>query len=1151
MRALFFDAVAGAAKSSVASALAHQARATLGPFQRYLGQAIHTARQRQSRYQLPWDKVRSSQRVNLDPRDCLVRVPRRLPGWRITDWPADVEPDLHQPLMVVNRGVTLDVLDHHRDADGVVIHTADELRDQDAVWWCGQSCTLARELTPPAPSVLHDRHGEPLRLARNPVLDPDDDSWILVLEGRRDVGDLDDLVIDGQRVTPTALQPSHGLRRLSDRDGRTFELRAGRLEVEELPAEGELVGDNGVRFHWSAKRSGRSGNWVQLLPPETLDSESFLDPRAAFCEGDVREVWTQQRHDRNAVYKVKKVDSERYQLLLDRLPPRDRPLLLPVNIRNLQLQRRALNQLADAPLPHHQGLLRLCEHPEHVRWPPVRPAPTPPDDWTTLTDESRSGTDEQRAFVAAALASPDVAILEGPPGSGKTTAICELVQQLLAKRQRVLLCASTHVAIDNVLERLIAADAPVDAVRIGRLERVDDAVQATQIDHKVEALVDAWRAAPHLAGLSDTELQAMATRAVVMACNLTCGTTMGIVNHPLFADHDRRDGRGNRGLRPWERPITTMPHWDVLIIDEASKTLIQEFMVPALMARRWIIVGDVRQLPPFTDRADIVANLRSLVDGRDRPLFPAAHQRACLLRSRLGRRALRDTGARWLIVEPPGVLDWLEKELAEAASDDRSSDEGSPTAVRVVARVSRRDRRGPPREPEPDRSRVLRVDVARVRAGEIDALMLAGCDWVLVGDDLLAEVADHLPADLLHHRDLTRPIGAGDTHTTTCGERGLRESHPLFFRHRWWLSRSRSLQPAYRERGAEITTFDQAERHEQRWLSEHDLASEMTWRLTRIHELRRSQAQRERERLQRALRRLQPRVADIAGPIAEIQDIGLPSILEVLQEGIGADRSSRPSALTEGMKQRQPVAFTERFASLSYQHRMHPEISLFPREYVYRREALQDANTIASRDERLGWNFAAFRSRRTWIDVRGQERGGVNRDEIAVMEQVVRDFVAWARDAGAPGRSSPRVWQVACLCFYVKQEGAISDMLRQLSSDDRRTRFTMGNVEIVCGTVDRFQGREADLVLLSMRNTRRVGFLDSLNRLNVAITRARQQLVVVGNARYFGERCRVPELQALVRRSQREDGRRWLASARSSVRPGPRQDGDTTRRRSR
>ena len=43
----------------------------------------------------------------------------------------------------------------------------------------------------------------------------------------------------------------------------------------------------------------------------------------------------------------------------------------------------------------------------------------------------------------------------GPPGSGKTTAICELVLQLAKQGKRALLCASTHVAVDNVLERIL------------------------------------------------------------------------------------------------------------------------------------------------------------------------------------------------------------------------------------------------------------------------------------------------------------------------------------------------------------------------------------------------------------------------------------------------------------------------------------------------------------------------------------------------------------------------------------------------------------------------------------------------------------------------------------------------------------------------
>lgn len=113
----------------------------------------------------------------------------------------------------------------------------------------------------------------------------------------------------------------------------------------------------------------------------------------------------------------------------------------------------------------------------------------------------------------------------------------------------------------------------------------------------------------------------------------------------------------------------------------------------------------------------------------------------------------------------------------------------------------------------------------------------------------------------------------------------------------------------------------------------------------------------------------------------------------------------------------------------------------------------------------------------------------------------------------------------------MKQERAISDMLREVTQDDRKTRFMVRDapVEIVCGTVDRFQGREADLVMLSMRNTRRVGFLDSPNRLNVGVTRARQQLVVVGNNDYFRD-CRISELEKLARGTflvEEQQVRRW------------------------
>jgi hypothetical protein len=1087
MKVLFFHAAAG--HPSVTRPLMGQAENVLRPFNRFLGQAIHTAKQRQTRYQLPWEKVRNLLTIRLDPADSLLRVPRRLPGVVLADWPDDQIGDLGMMGFVMNRGVPVRFEAATPTGAGLLVRSDVELLPTDRVFWCGVESAVRQEAAPPPPREVVDLQGRPLRLVAPPRPDAEARHWLLLVEGN--LGDCD-LVVDGVEVEADAMPLSEGLRRVVDASGRSFEVSAGMLRVEEPPADGLLRGDNGVRYRWREQGSpGRRGCWVQLLPPETSESDEFMDPRAAFCEGDVREIWTQPRHRKDTIHKVKKVDQDRYQLLLDRYPPEGSTLYLPVDIRNLYLQKRALRQLSEAPLPHHQGLLRLCEDPRHARWPRVNPVAIAGSGWRALTNASRGGTEEQRRFVSKALGSPDFAFLEGPPGSGKTTAICEIVQQLVEQGQRVLLCASTHVAIDNVLERLVESSSPIDAVRIGKLDKVDDKVQATQLDERVDALVAAWRRQPEMSKYGDAELEQMAERTVIMAANLTCGTTMGIVNHPLFRGRDE-------DMQVWERPITTMPHWDVLIVDEASKTLIQEFMVPALMAKRWIVVGDVRQLPPFADRADIVANLRDLVDEKDKPVFPADHQRACLLLFRLLRGSLRQPGMRWLLVERPGVLEWIARELeAESAAD--------LSLVRVVAREG------------PTRGGVGEVTVAQLRQGRPEALKVAAADWVLVGDDLIAAVADLLPANLLLAEEVTGTGGA------------LEEGSALLTRQAWWLQRAGSLGRAYHERRFRkepVATFSDAQVCERDWLSRHDLAQEIAWRLTRLHELRHSQNQRERARLRRDLGQLQPVAVSIEEPIAEIEDIGLPSILEVLQEGIGVDRAKRRSALTAGLKLTRAQDFAARFESLSYQHRMHPEIASFPREVIYAGGALNDANTIQIRDQELGWDFGTFRARRVWADVHGREQGGVNRDEIHAMATILRDFIDWARRKGPPARDLPQVWEVACLCFYVKQERAISDMLREVTQDERKTRFRVRGapVEIVCGTVDRFQGREADLVMLSMRNTSRVGFLDSPNRLNVGVTRARQQLVVLGKANYFGD-CRISELEELVRRTPLVEGR--------------------------
>lgn len=88
--------------------------------------------------------------------------------------------------------------------------------------------------------------------------------------------------------------------------------------------------------------------------------------------------------------------------------------------------------------------------------------------------------EDKQDAVLAALSGPPLLLVEGPPGTGKTTFITELVLQTLKANPnaRVLLTSQTHVALDNSLERIVGQGAiPVDAVRIGQDD--DDRIAAS------------------------------------------------------------------------------------------------------------------------------------------------------------------------------------------------------------------------------------------------------------------------------------------------------------------------------------------------------------------------------------------------------------------------------------------------------------------------------------------------------------------------------------------------------------------------------------------------------------------------------------------------------------------------------------------------
>jgi superfamily I DNA and/or RNA helicase len=94
--------------------------------------------------------------------------------------------------------------------------------------------------------------------------------------------------------------------------------------------------------------------------------------------------------------------------------------------------------------------------------------------------------------VNLALAAKDLAIIHGPPGTGKTTAVTELIRQAVQRGERVLACAPSNLAVDNLLEKLLAAGE--NPVRLGHPARVSEALRDHTLDVLAESHPDAKQA---------------------------------------------------------------------------------------------------------------------------------------------------------------------------------------------------------------------------------------------------------------------------------------------------------------------------------------------------------------------------------------------------------------------------------------------------------------------------------------------------------------------------------------------------------------------------------------------------------------------------------------------------------------------------------
>ncbi|HUQ05196.1 MAG TPA: AAA domain-containing protein [Kofleriaceae bacterium] len=221
------------------------------------------------------------------------------------------------------------------------------------------------------------------------------------------------------------------------------------------------------------------------------------------------------------------------------------------------------------------------------------PAPT----WAPI---DRDLDEAQRAAVTSALSAHDVALIHGPPGTGKTRTLVEVVRQMVARGERVLCTAASNVAVDNLGERLAAAG--VGVVRLGHPARVSAALEERTLDALVAAS-DGARLARDLTdrarelrrGLGDLRGdEARQLRQEIMGllrdarASLTQAEKYFLDTTPVvLATCAGADARSLADRR-----------FATVVIDEATQAPDPLALVAMARGERVILAGDPHQLPP-------------------------------------------------------------------------------------------------------------------------------------------------------------------------------------------------------------------------------------------------------------------------------------------------------------------------------------------------------------------------------------------------------------------------------------------------------------------------------------------------------------------------------------------------------------------------
>jgi len=254
-----------------------------------------------------------------------------------------------------------------------------------------------------------------------------------------------------------------------------------------------------------------------------------------------------------------------------------------------------------------------------------------------------AGFDDAQALAvrAALCGAAPVCWIQGPPGTGKTKVVLEIIRRAVASGSRVLACAPSNAAVDNLVERLAEAErdgafsTKISFVRVGAPERISDAALESSLEARVRdatagyfdqarstrrrELVDATRrgwekrdelrrsgrntTAETREGTADAKLSRRALDAKLSRLRgeqkkmASSGRkTRAKAEREILANADvvlaTTVGAGAENIQK-------LPAFDLLVLDEAAQATEPAAWIPLVRCARAVLVGDPRQLAPL------------------------------------------------------------------------------------------------------------------------------------------------------------------------------------------------------------------------------------------------------------------------------------------------------------------------------------------------------------------------------------------------------------------------------------------------------------------------------------------------------------------------------------------------------------------------